>query len=188
MLLDGGATAAYSPPPALLEPAERRGSAGPRPTRPAIAKARSDTSEARLVKPAPDPAAEYAALYAARHDANLRLQAGMVERIHELLMDALIEAEPFSHASLSDFLLFVNQVPFARRPAIYLLDNGNLRAVWKNAHNEQAAFQFRGHGIVHCVFFLKRNSPRLPLNRETLIDLIPQVRERLPAFKHLLQA
>jgi hypothetical protein len=95
--------------------------------------------------------------------------------------------EPFSHDSLSDLLLFMSQISFGRRPAIYLLDNGNFRAVWRNIENEQAALQFRGDDIVHCVFFLKRKAPRLPLNQETLIDVIPNVRARLIAFERLLK-
>ena len=111
----------------------------------------------------------------------------ITERMREVISDALVAGDPVSEASFDDFHSFMLHVPFGRRPSIYLLDNGNFRAVWKNADNEQAAFQFRGHGIVQCVFFFKRESPLLPLNRETLIDTMPRVRARFKDFEHLIK-
>ncbi len=58
--------------------------------------------------------------------------------------------------------------------------------IWKNADNEQAAFQFRGDNTVHCVFFFKRVSSQLPLSRETVIDLLPNLRQKYPSFARLL--
>ena len=108
------------------------------------------------------------------------------QRIAELASDARAANEPVSPASVSDLVTFLKQTPFTKRPAIFLLDNGNFRAVWKNPDNEQAAFQFRGDGVVHCVFFYKRNSGRLPLSRETLVDLMPNLREKYSSFQRLL--
>jgi hypothetical protein len=177
--------AAYTPPPALLI---RQGGESARPPRmPRIGGSAAPTTETQFIMPAPDPREQYVAQHAARHDAYRQLYTEIETRIRELLADALLANEPFSWDSVSDLLLFMSQISFGRRPAIYLLDNGNFRAVWKNAENEQAALQFRGDGIVHCVFFLKRTAPQLPLNQETLIDVIPKVRARLIDFEHLLQ-
>jgi hypothetical protein len=147
----------------------------------------SVTTETRLVAAAPDPKKEYVAKQNAKHDAQRQLSAEIEARLRELITDAVLASEPLSPESLADLRLFMSQVSFRRRPAIYLLDNGNFRAVWKNADNEQAAFQFRGGGIVHCVFFQKRAAPQLPLNRETLVDVIPKVRTRLSDFEPLFQ-
>ncbi len=186
MHLDVGTTAAYAPPPALYERADRLGgdSAPPRPVPTTVT---SGTTEMRLVEPAPDPEKQYAAERASKHEAYRQLNGEIGVRVRELVRDAVWASEPVSQASLSDLHLFLTQISFSRRPAIYLLDNGNFRAVWKNAENEQAALQFRGGGIVQCVFFSKREVPQLPLNRETLIDVIPKVRARLMNFEHLLQ-
>src|SRR5437762_2724801 len=114
-----------------------------------------------------------------------RLYEEIQGRLLELMRDAWAEDEAFSEQSLSDFTSFIREVSFGRRPGIYLLDNGNLRAVWKNAENEQAAFQFRGGGIVDCVFFLKQKGP-LPLKRETISLSLKKARDRSVDFKHLL--
>jgi hypothetical protein len=108
------------------------------------------------------------------------------ERIAELTADAREAGEPVSDASVDDLMAFLTETPFTRRPGVFLLDNGNFRVVWRNAANEQAAFQFRGGGVVHCVFFHKRDSDKLPLNQETLIDLMPNLRERYSSFERLL--
>jgi hypothetical protein len=179
--------AAYTPPP-LLPWVDWQGGETAQPVRvPKIENSASPTTETKFITPAPDPEKQYVAQHTARHDAYRQLYTEIKIRIRELLREALLANEPFSHDSLSDLLLFMSQISFGRRPAIYLLDNGNFRAVWRNVENEQAALQFRGDDIVHCVFFLKRKAPRLPLNQETLIDVIPKVRARLIAFERLLK-
>jgi len=176
--------AAYTPP---LQWVDWRGGETAPPVRGLkIENSASPTTETKFITPAPDPAKQYEAEHAAMHDVYRQLYTEIETRIRELLRDASLANEPFSQNSLSDLFLFMSQISFDRRPAIYLLDNGNFRTVWKNAENEQAALQFRGDDIVHCVFFLKRKAPQLPLNQETLIDVIPKVRARLRDFKHLL--
>lgn len=160
--------AAFTPPPALLTPSVnwQRGESARLARMPRIGSSpAAPTTETRLISPAPNPETQYVAQHAAKHFAHRQLYMEIEARIRELITDALSADEPFSWESLSDLLLFTSQIPFARRPAIFLLDNGNFRAVWKNPQNEQAAFQFRGRGIVHCVFFYKRKAPQLPLSQ-----------------------
>jgi ribosomal protein L31E len=185
-MLDAGTTAAYAPPPALYEQADRLGGeqAPPRQVSAGVASA---TTELRLVKPAPDPEKQYVAERASKHEVYRQANAELEIRLSDLVREAVWEREPWSQASLSDLRLFMSQVSFKRRPSVYLLENGNFRAVWKNTENEQAAFQFRGDGIIQCVFFSKRASAQLPLNRETLIDVLPKVRARVMEFERLLQ-
>jgi len=114
------------------------------------------------------------------------LHPGIRARVFELMQDARLTNEPLSQLSLADLTTFLEGTPFTKRPAIFLLDNGNFRAVWKNADNEQAAFQFRGDGVVHCVFFYRRASTKLPLSQETLVDLLPNLRDKYPSFERLL--
>jgi len=81
-------------------------------------------------------------------------------RLRELRTDAENSGEPFSDASLDDLWAFIDSFPNATRPAIFLLDNGNLRALWKNEAKEQVGLQFLGNGAVQFVIFSQRlNSP-----------------------------
>jgi hypothetical protein len=122
----------------------------------------------------------------AQHGAAAQLRQDIEARIVDLVTDAALASEPVSRASLKDLLTFLDGTMFSRRPAVFLLDNGNFRVVWRNADNEQAAFQFRGDSTVHCVFFFKRMSPQLPLSRETLIELMPNLRQKYRSFERLL--
>jgi hypothetical protein len=103
----------------------------------------SVTTWTQFITAAPDAAKEYAAKQDARHDVRRRLNAEIEARLEDLIVDALFANEPYSLESLSNLLTFMGEISFTRRPAIYLLDNGNFRAVWRNAENEQAAFQLR---------------------------------------------
>lgn len=77
-------------------------------------------------------------------------------RIDELKSAAQLEDQPVNAASEKDLLAFLNTKLFARRPYITLLDNGNLRALWKNSAGEQIGLQFRGGKTVQYVFFSRR--------------------------------
>jgi len=80
-------------------------------------------------------------------------------RLRELRIDAESSGEPFSDASLDDLWVFLDSFPNATRPAIFLLDNGNLRALWKNEAKEQVGLQFLGNGEVQFVIFSQRQNP-----------------------------
>jgi hypothetical protein len=78
-------------------------------------------------------------------------------RLLELRHDAELAGEPFSAASLDAFWAFLDSHPNAIRPAIFLLDNGNLRALWKNDAREQVGLQFLGNGDVQFVIFSRQH-------------------------------
>jgi hypothetical protein len=117
---------------------------------------------------------------------DLFVRPEILNRIYKLQENAVEEGEPVSRESFIEMLDFLERVPFTRRPGLFLLDNGNFRAVWRTEDNEQAAFQFRGNAIVHCVFFYKRDSQALPLSRETVVDLVDRVATRRAEFAHIL--
>jgi hypothetical protein len=89
---------------------------------------------------------------AARYELSARLHA----RIGELKRLGAEEELPWSPASEDDFWTFVSLWPTLREPALILMDNGNLRAVWRNAAGEQVAIEFRGYRQVYFVFFARR--------------------------------
>lgn len=82
-------------------------------------------------------------------------------RIQALRIEAEIDQVPFSDASHADFRAFIRQVPSRARPAIFLRDNGNLRALWKNDDQEQIGLQFLGGGDVQYVILKRRPGGRL---------------------------
>jgi hypothetical protein len=87
-----------------------------------------------------------------RHQIDTQIEA----RLRELRVDAEANGEALSELSLADLRAFLGSLPLARRPAIFLLDNGNLRALWKNDAKEQVGLQFLGNGEVQFVIFAQR--------------------------------
>jgi len=72
-------------------------------------------------------------------------------RLKELRAIAEDEGLEISVASGSELHAFLYSSGLRRRPYIALLDNGNLRAVWKNARHEQIGLQFRGDKLIQYV-------------------------------------
>jgi len=171
-------------PPGIYEPSDRRGQDPAQQRR--VQATGSGTANERIGVLPLGPYQEYAKQRSPQYEAAAQLRQDIEARIFHLVADAALASEPVSPASLKELLTFLDSTAFSRRPAVFLLDNGNFRAVWKNTDNEQAAFQFRGDNTVHCVFFFKRPSSQLPLSRETLIELMPNLRQKYPSFARLL--
>jgi hypothetical protein len=70
-------------------------------------------------------------------------KAQIQDRLRDLRVDAIRNVEP-SESSVADLHSFLDSFPFSERPAIFLLDDGNLRAVWRTAEKEQVGLQFLG--------------------------------------------
>jgi len=73
------------------------------------------------------------------------------------------------------------------KPSIFLLENGNYRAVWNNEENEQLGLQFFSDGNIQFVIFAKRNDSS-ELARSYGIDT-PEALERIVEanrLRHLL--
>src|SRR5438270_701113 len=69
-------------------------------------------------------------------------------RIAFLRREAHDEDMPYSETSERDLRQFMAARPSLRKPNLYLVDNGNLRAVWKGASGEHLAMQFLGGGQI----------------------------------------
>ena len=82
-------------------------------------------------------------------------------RVQALRIEAKMDQVPFSNASHAEFRDFMRLVPARARPAIFLRDNGNLRALWKNDDQEQIGLQFLGGGDVQFVILKRRPDRRL---------------------------
>jgi hypothetical protein len=57
-----------------------------------------------------------------------RIEGQIEDRLRELRVDAQVGGEAFSEASASDLRQFIRSVGVTKEPAIFLLDNGNIRA------------------------------------------------------------
>lgn len=78
------------------------------------------------------------------------------KRVQALKIEAQLDGVPFSLASHEDFFSFLKETQPRSRPALFLNDNGNLRALWRNNAREQVGLQFLGGGNVQFVIFKQR--------------------------------
>lgn len=115
------------------------------------------------------------------------IKAQIEVRVGDLRIDACLSGDLLSAASLRDLLAFLKPLTLARRPAIFLLDNGNFRALWKNEVDEQVGLQFLGGGVVQYVIFARRENPPI-LTPHTGRDAAFKIRAQITAIgcDHLL--
>jgi len=85
-----------------------------------------------------------------------RMAVEISKRLQFLKIEAEIDCVPFSEASLADFRALIRETGFHARPSLFLNDNGNLRALWKNDRREQIGLQFLGDGNIQFVIFKQR--------------------------------
>jgi len=108
----------------------------------------------------------------------LRLTKKLLERIVELKRLGAEEELPWSKSSEDDFWDFVSLWPGLSEPGLILLDNGNLRAVWRNNSGEQVALEFKGDRKVLYVIFSRRRDENEVARRvgeasfEQIVELI----------------
>ena len=193
MPLDLASLTAFSPPPVVLfEPAGRRGVATATPTiedsPPAPPPWRRwsappenlfHSQTTTIETETRDPVTEHIVKRAVELWKKERETRSQIEdRLRELHVDALRNAEPVSDSSLADLRAFLNSLPLIERPAIFLLDDGNLRAVWRNAAKEQVGLQFLGQGVVQFVMFVSRQRPPI-MSRDAGIDALANIRARI---------
>jgi hypothetical protein len=99
-------------------------------------------------------------------------------RIDDLKSEAQAEGYAVSAASEKDLFTFLDTKVFTRRPLVTLLDNGNLRVLWRNAEGEQIGLQFRGNKQVQYVLFARRQTGNFiarSSGRDTLANIGRQI-------------
>lgn len=102
-------------------------------------------------------------------------------RIEALQADAIQDGYHLNAASARDFWCFVRSGPFIRKGNLVLLDNGNLRAVWKGEHGTHIGLQFLGDQTVQYVIF-KRRAAASVVSRVAGRDSIEGVVRQIAAF------
>jgi hypothetical protein len=84
------------------------------------------------------------------------VKQSILSRLKDLHAAAADEDMTIHLDSERDFRLYVlEQMRPNRKPAVTLLENGNLRALWSDASGQQVGLQFRGDGWVQYVLFAR---------------------------------
>ena len=77
-------------------------------------------------------------------------------RIDALRAAAALDGLEVNEASERDFWSFIGSPRFSRRASLALMDNGNLRAVWKGEDASHLGLHFLGEQQVQYVIFKRR--------------------------------
>lgn len=112
--------------------------------------------------------------------AHADLQAYQV-RIEALRAEARQDGYDLNTTSERDFWRFIRSEPFTRKGDLVLLDNGNLRAMWKGEHGTHIGLQFLGAHTVQYVIFRRRAAAGV-VSRVAGRDSIDGVRRQIGAF------
>ena len=102
-------------------------------------------------------------------------------RIEELKGYALEDEIEVNPASELDFWAFVESTLLANEAALFLMDNGNLRTVWKGDKGGHVGIQFFGDQQVEYVIF-KRRAVNDFVSRVAGHDTLVGVRRLILAF------
>ncbi len=103
-------------------------------------------------------------------------------RINLLKNEAQDDGHTLNLASEIDFRHFVCSEPCFRRGNLVLLDNGNLRAIWKDKQGTSLGLQFLGGGMVQYVIF-KRREQGQPISRVSGRDSLDGLKRQIHEFE-----
>lgn len=85
-------------------------------------------------------------------------------------------------SSEKDFWSFFEMNPFVRQGNLVLLENGNLRAIWKDGRGTQIGLQFLGSGTIQFVIFKVRTEGK-PVSRVYGRDDFEGIKCQIQAFE-----
>ena len=115
------------------------------------------------------------------HDCSTKHDAYM-SRIRLLKDEAVHDGYVLSLASEIDLRHFIGSAPDIRRGNLVLMDNGNLRAIWKDNNGARLGLQFLGGRLVQYVIF-KRRRKEQPISRVTGRDSLEGFERQIYAFE-----
>ena len=102
-------------------------------------------------------------------------------RIQVLQEQAKLDAYSLNNASRQAFLHFCLQNPLMRRARLVLMENGNLRATWKNENGTHIGLQFQDSQSIQYVIFTRRE-PESPISRVSGRDTMDGIMHQIDAF------
>lgn len=103
------------------------------------------------------------------------------DRINVLKEQAEVEGYSLNETSATAFWDFFKKHPFLRRGRLVLLENGNLRAVWKGENEAHIGLQFLNDRLIQYVIFARRESDA-PVSRVTGRDTMDGIMRQIDAF------
>lgn len=102
-------------------------------------------------------------------------------RISTLREAAMQEGDCLNYASEFYFWHFVNSEPLLRKGNLVLVDNGNLRAIWKDGQGTHLGLQFLDDGMIQFVIF-KQRVAKLPPSRVAGRDTADGIWRQIRSF------
>ncbi len=103
------------------------------------------------------------------------------QRIEELHNEAALDGIQVNQASERDCWSFVRPGDPNRRAGLVLLDNGNLRAIWKSDDGSSVGLQFLGSEMAEYVIFSRRPATT-EISRVAGVDTLQAIERKIPAF------
>ena len=103
-------------------------------------------------------------------------------RIEELREYGEDEGVIVNEASEKDFWAFVKTLPASRKGSLVLMDNGNLRALWKGERESHLALQFLGGREIQYVIFKRRKRAK-NVSRVAGTDTFDGIKRHIDAFE-----
>lgn len=104
-----------------------------------------------------------------------------MRRLAYLRDEAIKDGYILNPASEVDFQQFVSSAPNMQKANLVLMDNGNLRAIWKDMQGTRIGLQFLGGRMAQYVIF-KRRSQGLPISRVVGRDSLEGLERQFDAF------
>ena len=114
-----------------------------------------DLSEIHIYDPI-DPLERYQAEFFQRILAASKTRMAYQLRIGELSRLGIEEGITLNKASERDFWAFMDSARYSQRAGLVMMDNGDLRAVWKGDDGSHLALHFLGNQTVRYVIFRRR--------------------------------
>ena len=105
-----------------------------------------------------------------------------VLRMQFLRDEATHDGYVLNPASEIDFRRFIDSAPDIRKGNLVLMDNGNLRAIWKDEQGARLGLQFLGGGMVQYVI-CKRRKYKKPISRVAGRDSLEGIKRQIHAFE-----
>lgn len=91
-----------------------------------------------------------------QHKAAEEVRKAYSSRIEELKGYAVEDDIKVNPASERDFWHFIESSSFVKRASLVLCNNGDLKAIWKDAQIGHVGIQFLGNGQGDCMIFIGR--------------------------------
>ncbi len=103
-------------------------------------------------------------------------------RIAYLIDEATHDGYELNESSEGDFKQFVRSWPYLRKGDLVLMDNGNLRAIWKDEQGGRLGLQFLGNNMIQYVIFWRRQADRA-ISRVAGRDSLEGIVQQIDAFQ-----